>query len=415
MLPSNQVSDGTAADLMKILYHHRTTARDGSAVHINGLVGALRDLGAEVQVVAPKLAATAVGDAEQVSWASRVRSKLPRLAHEVAELAYNVSESATLQRVVNAFQPDLIYQRSNLFLLSGAHVAKRASIPLMEEVNAPYFLERSRHGGIAWPALASWSERRAWKQADAVITVTGVLARIVAEQGVPLERLHVMPNGIDESLLAADAVDVHAKARLGLSSYTVLGFTGFVREWNGLDTVLNQLAEPEGHNWFLLVVGDGPARSALEQRAHELGVATRVRFTGVVKRSEVAGYVSAFDIALQPAANPYASPLKLFEYLALGRSIVAPDQPNIREILTDGADALFFVPGDPMAFGAAVRRLAGDAQLRARVAAGAIETVRRRRLTWRNNAQRVLEIARPLVAATRARGKWLGHGAGSRP
>jgi len=399
---------------MKILYHHRTTARDGSAVHINGLVGALRDLGAQVQVVAPKIAATAIGDAESVSWMGRVRAKLPRLAHEVAELAYNFSEAATLRHAVDAFQPDLIYQRSNLFLISGAHVARRTEVPLIEEVNAPYFLERSRHGGIAWPALASWSERRAWTRADAVIAVTGVLARIVGEQGVPLERLHVMPNGIDESLLGGDAVDTDAKERLGLSAYTVLGFTGFVREWNGLDAVLSQLAEPEGKSWFLLVVGDGPARNALEQRARELCVATRVRFTGIVKRSEIAGFVSAFDIALQPAANPYASPLKLFEYLALGRSIVAPDQPNIREILTDGVDALLFNPDDPMAFGLAVRRLADDAPLRSRIATGAIETIRRRRLTWRNNAQRVLEIAEPLVAAARSRGKWLVQGAGSR-
>ena len=107
-----------------------------------------------------------------------------------------------------------------------------------------------------------------------------------------------------------------------------------MRDWNGLEPVIDQLARTDGQRWFLLVVGDGPARAALEERARDLGVATRVRFTGVVRREEIPALVSAFDIALQPAANPYASPLKLFEYLALGRAIVAPDQPNIREVLT---------------------------------------------------------------------------------
>lgn len=399
---------------MKILYHHRTTARDGSAVHINGLVDALRDLGATVQVVAPKIAANEVGDAGQPSWVSNVRAKLPRFIHELGELAYNVPEAGALRRAVREFGPDLIYQRSNLYLLSGARVARQFDLPLIEEINAPYFHERSRHGGISLPALAKWAERRAWRRADEVITVTGVLADMVAATGVPRERLHVMHNGIDRGLLSTGSVDPQAKARLNLSQYTVLGFTGFVREWNGLDDVLAQLARPEGKEWFLLIVGDGPARPALEQRARELGVASRTHFTGVVKRQEVPGYVSAFDVALQPAANPYASPLKLFEYMALGRAIVAPDQPNIREVLTQEVDALLFKPADQAAFALAVRRLAEDAELRARLASSAASTVRRRQLTWRANAQRVLEIAERLVASSQPQGKWMEQGARTR-
>jgi len=209
-------------------------------------------------------------------------------------------------------------------------------------------------------------------------------------------------------------VDPTAKARLNLSQYMVLGFTGFVRDWNGLDNVLDQLARPEGRDWFLLIVGDGPARLGLEQRAREIGVASRVRFTGVVKRGDVAGYVSAFDVALQPAANAYASPLKLFEYMALGRAIVAPDQPNIREVLTHETDALLFKPDDPAAFAHAVRRAAEDAELRARIASTAPLTVRQRQLTWRSNAQRVVGIAERLVASSLPQGKWVEQGARTR-
>ena len=399
---------------MKILYHHRTTARDGSAVHINGLIDALRELGVEVHVVAPKIAASQVGDARRASWVSTLRSGLPKFLHEIGELSYNIPEAMTLRRTVQAFQPDLIYQRSNLYLLSGAHVARQFGLPLIEEINAPYFHERSRHGGISLPPLAKWAERRAWVRADEVIAVTGVLADMVAARGVPRERLHVMHNGIDSELLAPTVVDPTAKARLNLSQYMVLGFTGFVRDWNGLDNVLDQLARPEGRDWFLLIVGDGPARLGLEQRAREIGVASRVRFTGVVKRGDVAGYVSAFDVALQPAANAYASPLKLFEYMALGRAIVAPDQPNIREVLTHETDALLFKPDDPAAFAHAVRRAAEDAELRARIASTAPLTVRQRQLTWRSNAQRVVGIAERLVASSLPQGKWVEQGARTR-
>ena len=285
---------------------------------------------------------------------------------------------------------------------------------MIEEINAPYFHERSRHGGISLPPLANWAERRAWIRADEVIAVTGVLADMVAARGVPRERLHVMHNGIDRGLLTSTAVDPQAKARLSLSQYTVLGFTGFVRDWNGLDNVLDQLARPEGRDWFLLIVGDGPARPGLEQRARDIGVASRVRFTGVVKRPDVAGYVSAFDVALQPAANAYASPLKLFEYMALGRAIVAPNQPNIREVLTHEKDALLFEPDDPASFAHAVQRVAEDAELRARIASTAPLTVRQRQLTWRSNAQRVVDIAERLVASSRPQDKWVEQGARTR-
>lgn len=384
---------------MRILYHHRTSAQDGSAVHIDGLVGAMRQLGAEVMVVAPALAAPGVEAPIQKSWVGAARKRLPRFAHEIAELAYNSSEVLRLSQAIRSFRPDLIYQRSNLFLLSGAWIAGRAAIPLIEEVNAPYFLERSCHGGIALPSVARWAEAAAWRRADAVVTVTSVLADIVAAQGVMRDRLHVMPNGIDQALLKPEAIDQNAKFRLGLGDYTVLGFTGFVRDWNGLEGVLDQMARPEGRGWFLLVVGDGPARAALESRARELRVEARLRFTGVVRRTEVAGHVSAFDIALQPAANAYASPLKLFEYMALNRAIVAPDQPNIREILTNKVDALLFKQDDPLSFGAAVQKLADDAALRQRLAAAAADTVRKRDLTWRHNAERVLSLASQLTTA----------------
>ena len=386
---------------MRILYHHRTSARDGSAVHIEGLVSGLRQLGAEVLVVAPPIAAPAVGAPAKNRWIQRLRKGLPRFVHELGELAYNFPEAVRLSRAIKRFEPDVIYQRSNLFLVSGAWAAKRAGIPLIEEVNAPFLIERSRHGGIALPSLAAWTERIAWTQADAIVAVTKVLADIVAERGIPPGRLHVMPNGIDEGLLTPDAVALDAKAKLGLDGFTVLGFTGFVRDWNGLDDVIKLLDRPAARNWYLLIVGDGPARESLAALARRVGVADRVRFTGVVGRDRVANYVSAFDIALQPAANPYASPLKLFEYMALGRAIVAPDQPNIREVLRDGQDALLFDQNDAEALGAVICRLAEDVELRNRIACAAMAAVRERNLTWRHNASRVLKLASRLVGAAK--------------
>jgi glycosyltransferase involved in cell wall biosynthesis len=150
----------------------------------------------------------------------------------------------------------------------------------------------------------------------------------------------------------------------------------------------------------LLVVGDGPARPALESLAAELGLGERVRFTGVIARDRVPAHVAAFDIALQPAVVPYASPLKLFEYLALAKAIVAPRQPNIEEVLTDGDNALLFDATQPEALEQALSRLCRDASLRGRIAEGAGATIARLGLTWHRNAQRVTALARERGAPT---------------
>ncbi|MGZ8272780.1 MAG: glycosyltransferase family 4 protein [Burkholderiaceae bacterium] len=382
---------------MKILYHHRTSAQDGSAVHIDGLVEALRTQGHEVIVLAPP-AATAP-DSASAGVVSRVRRRLPRAVHELLELLYNVPEAIRLARAVRDHRPDVIYERSNLYTISGALLAHRLGVPRITEVNAPYFRERSQHGGIALKALARWTEDFAWQRADAVIPVTQVLARMVEDSGVARERIEVMGNGIDSQLLEGPPSARAARQQLGWADKVVLGFTGYVRQWNGLDPVIDILAAPGNESLVLLVVGDGTARAALEQRAQALGVEDRVRFTGLVKRSEIPYWVSAFDIALQPAANPYASPLKLFEYMALGRAIVAPDQPNIREVLQHERNALLFDPGREGSFAEALRRLVDDSELRHRLQTAAALTVRQREMTWSQNARRVAELADQLVHA----------------
>jgi glycosyltransferase involved in cell wall biosynthesis len=124
-----------------------------------------------------------------------------------------------------------------------------------------------------------------------------------------------------------------------------------------------------------------------------------VRFTGIVDRAGVPAWVAAFDIALQPAATPYASPLKLFEYLALGRAIVAPNQPNLAEILLDGDNGMLFEPGNRDSLFAALERMVADATLRRRLGEAARRTISQRGLTWSRNAERVVALAERLIAA----------------
>jgi len=369
-----------AARPLAIVYHHRTRSRDGQSVHIDEMIAAFRAAGHSVVVVEPERV-----DALKPS---RGKQLIPRLLYELLEFGYSGLEFVRLIRVIVKTRPDGIYERANIYMLSGVWAAHLFSLPLLLEVNAPLAEEREKFGGLALPRLARWTEEAAWRGADRVLPVTGVLARYIQDAGVPPSRIVVTANGVDQDRFSADASNAPVARPFANHDGPVLGFVGYIREWHGLPHIVDLMAADETlRNARLLVVGDGPGRSALERRAAALGISERLQVTGIVERDELAPYIRAFDIALQPEVTPYASPLKLFEYMALGRAIVAPNAENIREILTDSHDCLLFESDDTHSLAAAVRRLVGDRELRQRLGAAAVATIVARDLTWRHNAE----------------------------
>jgi glycosyltransferase involved in cell wall biosynthesis len=384
---------------MKILYHHRTASADGQAVHIEELIAALREQGHEVRVVAPVLNGNSATTEQGLDWVGRLKAHLPKPLYEVMELAYSWVAYRRLAHEYHSFKPDLLYERYNLHMIAGALLAKRYKLPLFLEVNAPLVHERSLHGGLALRWLASWSEGFAWRAADYVLPVTQILAGFVKDYGVPESKIAVIPNGINEAHFSNTPTPEQAKAALGLEGRLVLGFTGYVRDWHGVDKVVRWMADERSPaTAHLLVVGDGPAREELERLAQELGVSERVTFTGVVARKDVPSHVAAFDIALQPAVVAYASPLKLFEYLFLGKAVLAPDAPNLREVLEDAHNALLFSPDQPGSLEAALLRLCEDAQLRADLGKHAHQSIAERQFTWQCNARKVEALGYTLLS-----------------
>ncbi len=383
---------------MKILYHHRIRSKDGQYVHIEEMISALKALGHEVIVVAPSAIQKEEfgADAGMVAWMKR---HLPKWVYESLELSYAVLDYLRLRRALLEHRPDCLYERYNLFLPSGVWLKRRYGLPMLLEVNSPLYQERAHYDGISLKRLAQWSERYAWRGADYVLPVTRVLADMVVVEGVNEACIRVIPNGINPDRFFVALENEAAKRALGLQGKMILGFTGFVRDWHGLAGVIDLIARDDAAlARYLLVVGDGPARVGLEAQAQRLGIADRLIFTGIVKRDEVARYVAAFDIALQPAVVAYASPLKLFEYLMMGRAVVAPAQPNIMEILSDGKNAVLFDPGQPDAMAKAIERVSHDAELRQRIAVGARASIDEQGLTWQRNAGHVSRLFDELLA-----------------
>ena len=370
---------------MRILYSHRIQSRDGQSVHLEELISAFRAEGHDVMVVGPSFYEQSDfgGESRMVAL---VRRFLPDAAKELAELAYNVPMYRRLRAAAADFKPDIIYERYNLYYLAGAWLARQTGLPFYVEVNSPLAEERIKFGRLRLARLAHRSERTVWRAATRVLAVTEVLKGIVVASGISPGRVGVVPNGI--VLDRFPPRPPHAS-----DGPLTIGFVGFVRDWHGMDALIDAMARHSGRKLRLVVVGDGPVRAALEAQAARLGLADSVQFTGVVPNDQVPEWVATFDVALQPKVTSYASPLKNFDYMASGAAIVAPDQPNMREILEHDRTALLFDPDRPAALWDAVERLVNDPALIARLGAAARAELEAKDYTWRGNARRIVAMA----------------------
>lgn len=317
---------------MKILYHHRIAARDGMDVHKSELIKAFRSLGHEVIEVGP-IAQQNAEFGSDGGLADLLRKILPKWTSECLEILYDHFAYIRLKRAYLKHQPDVLYERHNLFLASGKRLRERFGIPFLLEVNAPLAEERAKNGGLAFSRFAHEQEGEVWRAADRIFPVSSVLAGYLIAKRVDEKRITVIHNAVDPDVFHPGVDGSEVRQEFGLEDAKVLGFTGFIREWHGLDQIIDILPDLEkDEDVHFLIVGDGPARHSLESQAKTRGVADRVHFTGIISRAEIPKYIAAFDIALQPAVTPYASPLKLFEYLAMKKPVLAPNQENILEV-----------------------------------------------------------------------------------
>ena len=239
-------------------------------------------------------------------------------------------------------------------------------------------------------------ERRVWRRAAACVTITQALADDLSARHGPRDDVVVAPDGARPVPAPEPPQGAAGAAR------AVAGYAGHLYPWKGADVLVRALTHAPGVAGLL--VGGHPGERDLERvtaLVAELGLGDRVEITGLVPPGDVARRLAPATMLVLPntattISARYTSPLKLFEYLWLGRPIVASDLPSIREVLAHGESGWLVPPGDPRALGEALARLAGDAALRAALGAAARRLAPR--YGWDARAER---LERALEAAAR--------------
>jgi glycosyltransferase involved in cell wall biosynthesis len=379
---------------VRIAYLHFLTEGDTGRHHVRQFVAGARALGHQVDVHAMNLAPAGDGSLPAGGLlrgsARRIaRRLLARYLHEPKELIWNVRYISRGTRLLRSQAPDVLLVRDPLLNVSCVPIARQLGLPLALEVNAPaaerdlYFSEH-----LHLPFVARWTEAYKLRHADAVTVVsTSLKDHLVVEYGIPGEKITIAPNGADLELFHPAVQPANDVAPRG--SGPVVGFVGSFRKWHGTDLLAGMIREvgaARPHVRFLLV-GDGPEADAL--RAATDGLRERVVFTGRVPHERVPALVAALDIGVMPHSNFYGSPLKVIEWMAAGRAIVAPDLPPLRDVIVNGTEGLLFPPRDGVALTRSVLRLVDDPPLRSRLGAAAANRARSS-LSWQHNARLIL-------------------------
>jgi glycosyltransferase involved in cell wall biosynthesis len=391
---------------MRILYIARGLDDAGSFFVLQGLFGALRRRGHEVEFLnlerpgqrSPLDAGAPQGDGAAPSPAGAparpsalqgMRRFLFGLAPATKILVYDGLRSVGPQlRAIRRNAPDLIVDRDNCVTVV---LARWKKIPCLT------------HWDGLFEAEAEYGRKRSWDFALMLPLARAVLRRFGRHFAVvtPAVRDHHVALGFDPARFTVldNGVDVErfhpgvARHPVGaeLAGRVVVGFVGSFRPWHRVDEFLAAIPPIVARHPEVVFVfaGSGPDFAKVERLAADPACAGHVRLLGRLPHEQIPSLVACFDVGVLPFTTYSCSPLKLYEYMALGKAALAPAYDSVRRVVDDGIDGVVFAPDDGADLQRALLRLIEDPALRAAVGAAARQKMVER-FTWDRCAERFL-------------------------
>lgn len=370
----------------------------GAATHTRGVINGLIANGVALDVVAAERPVGAGG-------AHYVEAPVKRMLQLIPGLAFT-EYSEEIFRLASRLTADFVYQRHQVGTDVGLRLAERLGVPLVLEFNGSEIWIEAHWGSrsVRLGGPLSALKRRNLTDASLVIVVSEALRDIAVSGGAMPDRVLVNPNGVDieelEPYRSGAASDWRRRA--GLAEAPTVGFIGTFGLWHGV-SLLPALAETvAGARW--VIIGDGPLFADVRSDMTARGVDDRVMMTGLVERDRALELLACCDVCISPhLPNPdgspfFGSPTKLFEYMGLGKAIVASNLGQIGSVISDGSTGLLCNPGHVPELAAAIQRLLDDPGLRRRLGKAALELAQSE-YTWNAHVKRILQalVAGPVA------------------
>jgi glycosyltransferase involved in cell wall biosynthesis len=370
------------------------TQAGGAASHINGFVNAALQLGAGVSLISND----EIAGLDQTRIPTKIIWPKPIGSTRAAFDIYNnlhFTEAAVAE--IQNQPPDFIYQRYARFSWAGVAAALRTKRPLFLEYNGSEVWVGRHWDRVDKLDLLARYERLNLNAAARIFVVSEVERQNLLQAGIEPDKIIVNPNGVDVDKFKPGIGGDDARWELRIEpDETLVGFVGTFGPWHGVEVLAQAITQiPTDSPLRFLLIGSGALRARVEEILRAAGAADRVLMLGAVAHDRVPALLDACDILVSPhvpldaGAEFFGSPTKLFEYMAMGKGIVASRLGQIGEVLQHEETALLVDPGNVEQLTDAILRLTTSPELRERLGAAARRTAVERH-TWKHNAQRVL-------------------------
>lgn len=302
-------------------------------------------------------------------------------------------------RLLPAFQ--VCHEYAGLLSVGAAYACKRLRKPYVLTVDADLLLERAAVGqplrGVQ-ATMAKWAARTSYRLADKIVCVSQPAKQnLVQNWGVDGRKIVIIPNGVNVEQFSKTADSAAIRAQLAIHpDAPVIMFVGGFQFWHGLDRLLESFAQVLKDTPLaqLVLVGDGPARASVEQQAQQLGIVNNLHITGMVAHTRVPELLTIADVVTIPyprlPKEMWFSPLKLYEYMAAGKTIVASAEGQIQEVIENGRNGLLVPPGDVDSLAQAIIHLLHNPAERAQLGRNARQQAVERH-SWDGHIQQLVE------------------------
>lgn len=308
----------------------------------------------------------------------------------IYEMLHNRLTDAELRRFNNGPRVHFIYERFAPFHHRAQRLADCLDIPYIVEIHGP----SSGRGEFGPSHLANTADRiqeKVVRRADGVRVISSAVKIHYTKRGIEASKMHMLPNAADTELFDPSLTSSDVRGLLGLENRIVVGFVGSMHAYHGLPILFKAaslISSASSEFRFLLV---GPVGQDATRALEEKGLANLFALTGRVPHSDVPKYIMAMDICVIPDSNWYGSPIKLFEYGAMGKPVVAPRLGPVQDVVEDRRSALLFPPADVKALVSSILELAANERMRKHLAYNWMQEVRLKH-TWEKRAQEITSI-----------------------
>lgn len=334
---------------MKILYINEfINCANGARIHGLELISAFQEIGVNIKVYPEIIKERCLSSDDSVERIKKVLLLWPNIIEGLILIKKAfLAPFRILQifKLLNNYKPDVILIRPGLhdplpLLLK----ARRKNIIILE-INAPMCSEKAVYYRMKGCPVKLWPiyyalESAILRSADGIYVVSKEVEKTIrsSEEGKPF-LVKVIPNGV-----ALDRfIGVNGQKKNFRSNFAV-GFVGSLHAWHGVDVFISSINKIKEHcpDLKAYIVGEGQVRKSLEKQVCEYGIQDKVTFLGRLPYAQVVDFLFDMDVLVAPYNFPdefYFSPLKVFEYMAAGKGIVATRCGQISELLVNGEDA----------------------------------------------------------------------------